>query len=144
MNRKCAAGTGSFLEEIALRLRVPIDELGAMAARSTDHTLAIGSYCTVFAMTEILAQIRKGVRPEDLARAALASVARRVLEARSFRKAPVVATGGVVAHQPLIASLLADTLKLEVLVPPHPQHIGALGAALFAAKHAQGGVTWQT
>lgn len=136
MNRKCAAGTGSFLEEIALRLRVPIEELGEMARRSLDPTVAIGSYCTVFAMTEILAQIRKGVRAEDLARAALVSVGRRVLEAHAFPRAPIVATGGVVAHQPLLRDILAETLKLEVLVPPHPQHIGALGAALFAAKHA--------
>jgi len=137
MNRKCAAGTGSFLEEMGLRLNIPLDQLGTLADKSTDHTVSIGSYCTVFAMTEILAKIRSGVRPEDLARAALVSVAKRVLEAQAF-SGQVVATGGVVAHHPRMRDILADILGAEVCLPPFPQHVGALGAALQAHREAQG------
>ncbi len=133
MNRKCAAGTGSFLEEMALRLKIPIERLSEMASKSTDHSVSIGSYCTVFAMTEILAKIRAGVKPADLIRAALMSVARRVLEAHASA-GDVVATGGVVAHNPLMRDILADILDTEVLLPPYPQHAGALGAALTAAR----------
>ena len=46
----------------------------------------------------------------------------------------VVMTGGVVAHNPVIAELTAEVLGREVLVADHPQHTGALGAALFAAE----------
>ncbi len=133
MNRKCAAGTGSFLEEIALRLKQPIEQLSELAERSQDPTVKIGSYCTVFAQTEILSQIRAGVQAEDLARAALDSVARRVLELLAI-SGEVVATGGVVAHNPPMVGILAQVLGAQVLLPPWPQHVGALGAALVGVK----------
>jgi predicted CoA-substrate-specific enzyme activase len=133
MNRKCSAGTGAFLEEMALRLNVPIDKLSQMAENSTDPQVQIGSYCTVFAMTEILSKIRAGVKAEDLARAALVSVAKRVLETQAITT-EIVATGGVVAHNPVMRDILKQILKTEVHIPPHPQHIGAFGAALVAAS----------
>jgi predicted CoA-substrate-specific enzyme activase len=132
MNRKCSAGTGAFLEEMALRLNVPIDKLSQMAESSTDPGVQIGSYCTVFAMTEILSKIRAGVKAEDLARAALVSVARRILETQAIFT-DIVATGGVVAHNPVMQDILKEILKTEVHIPPHPQHIGAFGASLVAA-----------
>ena len=104
-----------------------------LAENSTDPQVQIGSYCTVFAMTEILSKIRAGVRPEDLARAALVSVAKRVLETQAITT-DVVATGGVVAHNPVMKGILKEILKTEVHIPPHPQHIGAFGAALVAAS----------
>lgn len=133
MNRKCAAGTGAFLEEIALRMRIPLDEFSDYAERSADPSVKIGSYCTVFAMTEILSKIRAGTKPEDLASAALESVARRILETKVVQGVAVI-TGGVVAHFPKIEKVLARVLGVEVLVPAFPQHCGALGAALFAKK----------
>ena len=131
MNRKCAAGTGSFLEEIAYWLKIPLDDFSDLADRSTDSSVTLGSYCTVFAKTEILARVREGARPEDLARAAIESVARRVLESRLIT-GTVVLTGGVVAHVPRLRQTLADVLHTPVEVPPDPQHTGALGAALVA------------
>jgi predicted CoA-substrate-specific enzyme activase len=133
MNRKCSAGTGAFLEEMALRLNVPIGKLSQMAESSTDPKVQIGSYCTVFAMTEILSKVRAGVKAEDLARAALVSVAKRVLETQAITT-EIVATGGVVAHNPVMKDILKEILKTEVHIPPHPQHIGAFGAALVAAS----------
>ncbi|HUU00212.1 MAG TPA: acyl-CoA dehydratase activase [Myxococcota bacterium] len=132
MNRKCAAGTGSFIEEMALRLKIPLDNISDLASRSRDPKVSIGSYCTVFAMTEILGKIRDGVNVEDLVRAALVSVARRVLETMAFT-GEVVASGGVVAHNQIMREILSDLLKVEVRLPPDPQHLGAFGAALVAA-----------
>ena len=60
MNRKCAAGTGAFVEEIALRLGVDLEEMDRLAA-STTESVRLSSFCTVFAKTEILAHLRKGV-----------------------------------------------------------------------------------
>ena len=59
MNRKCAAGTGAFLEEIAYRLDLSPADLNGLAERSTQE-VALGSFCTVFAATEILEKIRAG------------------------------------------------------------------------------------
>ncbi|MBM3300435.1 MAG: ATPase, partial [Deltaproteobacteria bacterium] len=59
MNRKCAAGTGAFLEEMALRLRLPLEELDDLA-RTADGEVTLGSYCTVFSATEVLEKIKQG------------------------------------------------------------------------------------
>ena len=131
MNRKCAAGTGAFLEEIARRIGVPIEEMETLARRSTEH-VEIGSFCTVFAATEILALARRGTRSEDIARGAFRSVVKRVAEMDSFA-GTVVATGGVVAHNPIVVELLSEIIGHEVRTPPLPQFAGAIGAALYAS-----------
>jgi predicted CoA-substrate-specific enzyme activase len=136
MNRKCAAGTGAFLEEIAHRLDLPIDELNALARRSTREA-SLGSFCTVFAATEILERIRAGERVEDIVKGAFRSVVKRIQEMDTV-DGPVVMTGGVVAHNPILADLVEETFGQPVLVPPDPQFIGAFGAALFALERLKG------
>jgi (R)-2-hydroxyacyl-CoA dehydratese activating ATPase len=130
MNRKCAAGTGAFLDEIARRLGVGIEEMEGLAQRST-RRVEIGSFCTVFSATEILGLVRRGVEVQDIAKGAFRSVVKRITEMDQL-SGRIVATGGVVAHNPTIVALLAEALELEVLTPPHPQLVGALGAALYA------------
>jgi predicted CoA-substrate-specific enzyme activase len=136
MNRKCAAGTGSFLEEMALRLDVEIGELPRLAAGYGEE-IHLGSFCTVFTGTEVLGLIRQGKRPADLARAAYRSVVKRVLEMERVEP-KVVATGGVVAHHPMVVELLEKGLGCTVVVPEHPQEIGALGVAIAARAAAAG------
>jgi len=130
MNRKCAAGTGAFLEEIARRLGLAIGDLEPAARRAAEEA-EIGSFCTVFAATEVLQRIRQGTPVEAIARGALRSVVRRVAEMAEFRGA-VALSGGVAAHHPLVAELLAEELGTPVAVVPDPQCAGALGAALIA------------
>ncbi|MFH1529411.1 MAG: acyl-CoA dehydratase activase [Pseudomonadota bacterium] len=130
MNRKCAAGTGAFLEEIAERLEVPLDRVNQRATASTE-TVSLGSYCTVFTKTEILAKMREGKPLDALLRGVLESVVKRVLE-MCMPEGDVVMSGGVVAHHPLVVTLLGERLGRPVLLPPSPQTIGALGAALLA------------
>lgn len=134
MNRKCAAGTGSFLDEIALRLGIGIGDLDALASGST-QPLELSSFCTVFAGTELLTLIRSGKQPSDLAMAAYRSLVKRIL-AMDVLQGHVVATGGVVAYHPSVVRLLAEALGTEVTVPPHPQEMGAFGAALAARDGA--------
>jgi predicted CoA-substrate-specific enzyme activase len=132
MNRKCAAGTGSFLQEIALRLDLPVSDLNGMAARSTKD-VSLGSFCTVFAATEILERIRAGERAEDIVKGAFRSVVKRILEMDPVGPNPVM-TGGVIAHNPFMAVLAEQSFGKKVLVPPDPQYIGAFGAALYALE----------
>jgi predicted CoA-substrate-specific enzyme activase len=134
MNRKCAAGTGSFLDEIALRLGIETAELDVLASKATEE-LELSSFCTVFAGTELLTMIRSGRRPEDLAMAAYRSLMKRVIAMDVF-EGRVVATGGVVAYHPTMVALLSEALHAEVIVPPYPQEMGAFGAALAARDGA--------
>jgi predicted CoA-substrate-specific enzyme activase len=134
MNRKCAAGTGAFIEEMALRLGVDIGEMDSLA-RSTEETIRLSSFCTVFAKTEILAHLRRGVPVAGIVRGAFLSVITRVVEMDPL-DGKIVLTGGVVAHNPAIAEILSEKIGRDVEVPPHPQFTGALGAALLAARRA--------
>ena len=132
MNRKCAAGTGAFLEEIANRLRIPIGELNQLAAKAVTE-VELGSYCTVFTATEILARIREGVKVEDLIRGVFGAVIKRAMEMDPL-EGDIVMTGGVVAHNPFMVEMFSERLGKEILVPPLPQLTGALGAALYALE----------
>lgn len=135
MNRKCAAGTGAFLEEIAYKLDLPPGELNALAERSTREA-PLGSFCTVFAATEILEKIRAGVAVEDIIKGAFRSVVKRVLE-MDVVTGTLVMTGGVAAYNPALVRLVEEAFGRSVLVPPEAQFAGALGAALFAAEEAE-------
>jgi predicted CoA-substrate-specific enzyme activase len=132
MNRKCAAGTGAFLEEIALRLAVPIGDLNALADCG-DEAVKLSSFCTVFAKTEILSHLRSGVPVGAIVRGAFSSVVNRVIEMDPL-EGEVVMSGGVAAHNPVIVDLLSERLGRPVIVAPNPQFSGALGAAILAAR----------
>ncbi len=135
MNRKCAAGTGAFLEEMARRLDLALSELEQLAGKS-QQDIQLGSFCTVFTFTEILALSRRGIAVPDLVKAMFNAVVQRVAEL-GVLSGRIVATGGVVAHNPTVAGLLAQRLGVAPLIPPEPQLIGALGAALFAVEEAE-------
>ncbi len=130
MNRKCAAGTGAFLEEMSGRLDVPISGFNALAMKS-DATVTINSFCTVFAGTEVLEYIRDGKKVQDIVKGLFVSVVKRVIEMDSL-SGKIIMTGGVVAYNPEIVRIASELLKTDISVPPMPQMTGALGAALFA------------
>jgi predicted CoA-substrate-specific enzyme activase len=132
MNRKCAAGTGAFLEEIAGRLKIPIEKLDELA-ENAEEEVQLGSYCTVFTATEILARIREGVKLENLIRGIFGAVIKRAMEMDPL-KGDIVMTGGVVAYNPFLVKMFGDKLATEIFVPPLPQLTGALGAALYALE----------
>lgn len=132
MNRKCAAGTGAFLEEIAYRMNLDVGQLDGLAQKATKD-LSLGSFCTVFAATEILARIRDGEKVEDIVKGAFRSVVKRVME-MDVIEGDLAVSGGVVAHNPLLVKLIGESFGREPFVPPEPQFIGALGAALFALE----------
>ncbi len=132
MNRKCAAGTGAFLEEMSMRLDIPLEEMDALA-RQSQHMVELGSYCTVFSGTEVLEKIRQGKQVADIVKGLFHSVMKRVLEMDSLTD-KLAMTGGVVAHNPYLIQMMEETTAKRILVPEHPQLTGAVGAALFAME----------
>jgi predicted CoA-substrate-specific enzyme activase len=136
MNRKCAAGTGAFLEDLANRLQIEIEDLNGLAQKSK-RDVEIGSYCTVFTATEILTKIRHNVAIEDIIKGIFVSVMKRALEMDPLR-GNIVMSGGVVAHNPFLVRLFEERVGREIFVPPLPQFTGAFGAALYALE-AKGG-----
>jgi len=135
MNRKCAAGTGAFLEEMSARLDIPLEDMDNLASKANEM-IKLGSFCTVFSATEILENIRNGKKLPDIVKGVFFSVIKRIIEMDSFTE-QVVMTGGVVAHNPYLVKMTEEMIKRKVLVPVNPQISGAEGAALFAlAKEA--------
>ena len=132
MNRKCAAGTGAFLEEMAMRLDIPLESMNDLAAQSTEM-VKLGSFCTVFSGTEVLERIREGKQISDIVKGVFFSVIRRVMEMDSMTD-KVVMTGGVVAHNPYLVEMAEAQIGRKVLVAEHPQLTGAIGAALYALE----------
>jgi predicted CoA-substrate-specific enzyme activase len=132
MNRKCAAGTGAFLEEMSARLDIPLEEMDEMASRS-ENMVKLGSFCTVFSATEVLENIRHGKKIDDIVKGVFFSVIKRVLEMDSMTE-NVVMTGGVVAHNPYLVKMAEELIGRTPLLPEHPQLTGAIGAALYAMK----------
>jgi predicted CoA-substrate-specific enzyme activase len=136
MNRKCAAGTGAFLEEIANRLKVDLGQLDGLA-RAAEEEVQLGSYCTVFTATEILTRIREGVKVENLVRGVFGAVIKRAIEMDPL-EGDIVMSGGVAAYNPFFVKMFGEKLGREIAMPPLPQFTGAFGAALYALEE-QGG-----
>jgi len=132
MNRKCAAGTGAFLEEMAYRLDVSLESMDDLA-RKAQNIVKLGSYCTVFSATEVLEHVRNGKKVSDIVKGIFYSVIKRVLEMDSLGER-VVMTGGVVAHNPYIVEMAGEMIGRPVLVSEFPQLVGAIGAALYALE----------
>ena len=132
MNRKCAAGTGAFLEEMALRLDVSLDEMNQLASQS-ENMVKLGSFCTVFSATEVLENIRQGKKLPDIVKGVFYSMIKRVLEMDALTE-KVVMTGGVVAHNPFMVKMTEEMIDRKILVPDYPQLTGAIGAALYAMQ----------
>ena len=93
MNRKCAAGTGAFLEEMSARLDIPLEKMNGLA-RQSEHMVELGSFCTVFSGTEVLEKIRQGKKVTDITKGLFQSVIKRVLEMDALTD-NIVMTGGV-------------------------------------------------
>jgi (R)-2-hydroxyacyl-CoA dehydratese activating ATPase len=131
MNDRCAAGTGRFLELLAVRLGVRLAAVGELAARSRDPAV-ISSMCVVFAETEIVGLLASGILPEDIVAGVQASLATRVAAMTGNNvMAPIVLTGGV-AMVPGMEAALNKAIGQPLCVAPRPQLTCALGAALLA------------
>jgi predicted CoA-substrate-specific enzyme activase len=131
MNDRCAAGTGRFLEVVAAKFEVGLDNLGEMAQRA-EKASAISSMCVVFAETEIIGLLASGETPENIVAGVQLSITSRItaMAGRNITD-PVVFTGGVA----LISGMnkaLESAIDHKIILSPEPQMTGALGAAILA------------
>jgi predicted CoA-substrate-specific enzyme activase len=134
MNDKCAAGTGRFLEVMAQALEIELSELGAVSLKHKKQVV-ISSMCTVFAESEVISLIAEGYAKEDILNGLHQAIAGRVSAmAQSLRVENMVTLCGGVAKNVGVKKALEQSLKVKVKVPPEPQIIAALGAAIYAQE----------
>lgn len=133
MNDKCAAGTGRFLELMAKVLDADVASLAKLALKAKKK-VRISNICGIFAESEVISLIHEGFAREDIARGIHDSVADRALAL--LRKVsivgPVTLTGGVIKNEGVVRAL-KNKLGEKLFIPPEPQIVGALGAAIIAA-----------
>ncbi len=129
-NDKCAAGSGRFLELMARVLEVPLEKMDELAL-AADTRAEVSSRCTVFAESEVISHIHRGVPKEQILAGIHAAVVDRIVElaGRVELEPEVAVTGGLALNRALLAEL-ESRLDLPLLVPPEPRIVGALGAAI--------------
>ena len=135
MNDKCAAGTGRFLEVIAGRFDMTVDQLGRSLGREATPAapVEISSTCTVFAETEVIGLLGEGHSREAIISGLHLALARRVAAMfEQLAAEPPVAFSGGVALNPAMVTMLQKCLRMPLRVAPNPQLTAALGAALLA------------
>ena len=132
MNTVCAAGTGSFLDHQALRLSMSIEEFSQRALES-QTSVRIAGRCTVFAESDMIHKQQMGHRVEDILYGLCQALVRNYLNNVGLGKEilpPAVFQGGVAFNQGIVKAL-EEGLNIEVIVPPHHEVMGAIGAALL-------------
>jgi predicted CoA-substrate-specific enzyme activase len=133
MNDKCAAGTGRFLEVMANALSYTLEEFSkaALSARGFEK---INSMCTVFAESEVISLTARGALRHEVALGIhKAIVSRSITLLKRIAPSGEVFFAGGVALNECVRALIGEELNRSVVVPPDPQIVGALGAALYAA-----------
>jgi len=137
MNKVCAAGTGSFLEEQAEKLGVNIIcEFGEIALNAPSPS-KLGDRCTVFMESDLNSHQQKGVKKENLVAGLAYSIAYNYLQKVVGNKRignRIFFQGGVASNRAVVAAFEKITGK-KITVPPHHDITGAIGAAILAHEN---------
>jgi len=137
MNLICAAGTGSFLDAQAFRLKIPIEKFGEMALKSKSPT-TIGSRCTVFCESDMIHKQQIGHRAEDIIAGLCHGLARNFLNniARGKNVHPPIVFLGGVSENLGMRKAFEEVLGQEIIVPSYNTVMGAFGVALLVKEAA--------
>lgn len=140
MNKVCAAGTGSFLEEQAKKLGIGLEDLAGLALASQAPE-DLGERCTVFMEARVAARRAQGASLEDIAAGLCYAVARNYLNRVAAGRngdGPALLQGGLAYNQGVVNAFRALTGG-EIIVPPYFSVTGAVGAALLAREEMPAG-----
>ncbi|WAM34333.1 acyl-CoA dehydratase activase [Caldicellulosiruptor morganii] len=138
MNTVCAAGTGSFLDHQAERLKIPIEQFGDLAL-SAKNSVRIAGRCTVFAESDMIAKQQFGFSKAEIIRGLCDALVRNYLNNVGRGKnlePPYVFQGGVAANRGIKAAFERE-LKSEIIVPEHFNVMGAIGSAILAKDYIE-------
>jgi predicted CoA-substrate-specific enzyme activase len=137
MNEKCAAGTGRYLERVAMALDIPLRDIGGLSLQTVEKPVIISSYCAVFAQDDVILLLRQGKHLNDILAGVCEALAERTQNL--ILKVGIVedfSICGGIAKNIGIVKRLERNLGVRVSIAPEPQITGALGAALFAQDMA--------
>lgn len=130
MNDKCSAGTGKFLEIMANRLGVGLNEMFELAAKGRDINLS--STCTVFAESEVISLMGKGTPREDIAMGVINQIVSKVISLvnRKSISESYFLTGGF-SNSSFVIDEIQKKLKKQVFTSELAIFAGAIGASIL-------------
>lgn len=131
MNKICAAGTGSFLEEQAVRMQISIIDEFAERAFAAKSPRNLGSRCTVFMETEVVDAIKSGASIEDMCAGLACSIVRNYLEKVVGNRplgGKILLQGGTASNDAVVAAF-EHVLERPISIHPYNRISGAIGAA---------------
>lgn len=132
LNDKCSAGTGAFLELVANYFSIPLEKLGTMHFKAK-KIAEINNTCGVFALSEMISQLVKGYKIEEVIAGMHYAFARRISELVPADSENIVLIGGVVKNKGVVTAL-SDILSKTLKIPKEPQIINAIGAAKYGLE----------
>ncbi len=145
MNKKCGAGTGSFLDAQADRLGIPIEKFGETGLKAK-KPYSFSSMCTVFVGRDLIAEQAKGNTKENIIAGLHRSLAMNFYSTlginKKHLKTPIAFQGGVASNSGVIKSM-EDLLfeargeRVELFIPMHHKVMGSIGMALFARDEVE-------
>lgn len=142
MNKACAAGTGSFIDELAEMLGVSVtDGQFARLAFDAPYTIDLGTRCASF-MAQSVARAQLEGLPLEVITASLAiGIAKnylsKVVENRRLGN-KVILTGAVFYNEAVVSAFKRELPDRQLIVPQHKEITGAIGAALLAKEAMEG------
>lgn len=138
MNTVCAAGTGSFLDHQAERLRIPIEKFGELALAAQED-VRIAGRCTVFAESDMIAKQQFGYSKGAIIKGLCEALVRNYINNLGRGKnmvPPYVFQGGVAANKGIVAAFEKE-IGHPVIVPEHFGVMGAIGVAFLAQEYIE-------
>jgi predicted CoA-substrate-specific enzyme activase len=139
MNYVCAAGTGSFVEEVSRKMDYAVEDVGeAVMEIAPPHT---SDRCTVFMEQDVNRLLRAGQTREEALAAVLYSVVQNYLNkvvARRYYSREKIFFQGATARNPGLVAAFENLLGVEMVVSPYAHVMGAWGAALIAKERMEG------
>lgn len=136
MNKACAAGTGSFLEEQAGLMGLSIKEDFSSLAFKADKPAPLGQRCTVFIESDLVRRLGEGEGKENLCAGLAYSIVNNYLN-RVVEHRPVgdkILFQGGTAFNRAVTDAFRKITRQEVCVPPHNEVTGALGMAVMVRQ----------
>lgn len=137
MNKACAAGTGSFLEEQAEKLNIPIKNEFERLALNSGNPCRLGERCTVFMENSLMSNLQRGAQTNDLLAGLSYSIVQNYLNRVVCKRRvgdKIFFQGGVAFNKSVVAAF-EKHLGKKITVPPNHEVTGAIGMALIAKKH---------
>lgn len=137
VNERCAAGAGAFIEAMARALEVKLEDMGPLSLKA-ERASSINASCVIFGESDVVSLIHKQESKPEIARAIFEAMADRVssMVHRIGVNPEVLLVGGVAKDIGFVTSLKRK-LGVDILIPEHPEYVGALGAALVAVKRVK-------